>query len=339
MNETTSGDEIVRTAQGLAEELLFPAALGTDAADVLPAGHLDALAEAGFYGLPAPVPLGGLGADFPTVCTVIEVLAGACLTTAFVWSQHLGAVQAVAQNPALAQTWVSSLCQGQARASLALAGTLPATPRLRAIPRDGGWVFTGTAPWVSGWGRIDVIHTAARDPDDNVVWALVDATKNPALEAERLNLLAVNASATVRLRFTDCLVPAERVTAIVPPGQWSAPNPFAMRIHASLALGIAARCGQLAGSSPLDDELTSCRAGLDEALATPESMPAARAAASELAVRAAARLVVLQGSRAVLPDHHAQRLSREALLLLAFGLRAPVRSALLEHLERHPVLT
>jgi hypothetical protein len=57
-------------------------------------------------------------------------------------------------------------------------------------------------------------------------------------------------------------------------------------------------------------------------------MPAARAAACELALRATAALVVSQGSTAVLAGQDAQRLAREALFLLEFGSRPPIKESL-----------
>ena len=43
-------------------------------------------------------------------------------------------------------------------------------------------------------------------------------------------------------------------------------------------------------------------------------------------------LAVHTGSRSVLVDEHAQRLVREALFLLVFGSRAPIKAALLRRL-------
>ena len=57
-------------------------------------------------------------------------------------------------------------------------------------------------------------------------------------------------------------------------------------------------------------------------------MAAARAAACELALRATAALLVSQGSTAILADQDAQRLAREALFLLVFGSRPPIKQAL-----------
>src|ERR1035438_745219 len=51
---------------------------------------------------------------------------------------------------------------------------------------------------------------------------------------------------------------------------------------------------------------------------TPQTMPAARAAAAELAMRAASALVVANGSRSILTDADPQRLAREAIFLLVF---------------------
>ena len=76
---------IVEVARRLADEVLFPAAAATDAAPIVPGGNLDALADAGLYGLSGPVEAGGLDADLETACDVIELLSGGCLTTAFVW--------------------------------------------------------------------------------------------------------------------------------------------------------------------------------------------------------------------------------------------------------------
>lgn len=57
-------------------------------------------------------------------------------------------------------------------------------------------------------------------------------------------------------------------------------------------------------------------------------MPAARAAASELAVRAAHALAVRAGSASALAGAEAERLTREAAFLLVFGSRPAIKEAL-----------
>ncbi len=254
--------DIVKVAEQLADDMLFPAANETDASGVLPAGLLDPLARAGLYGVAAPRKAGGLGAGFATICAVLEALAGGCLSTAFVWMQHVSVVGALAatSNTTLADRWLAPLASGEARASLALGGALP-RPALRAVPDDdGGWLVEGISPFVSGWGLTGVVHAAARAGDE-VVWLLIDAADGPALRAERLHLLALDATATVRLTFSGLPVPAGRMTGRHPAGDRSAPE--LLRMHASLPLGVASRCTRLLGPSPLDAELAGLRAELD----------------------------------------------------------------------------
>jgi alkylation response protein AidB-like acyl-CoA dehydrogenase len=199
---------------------------------------------------------------------------------------------------------------------------------LTARAVGGGWILDGSAPWVTGWGRIDVVHAGARDPNGGIVWALVDAQAGPTLLAEPLRLAAMAASATVTLSFRKHFVAEDRVTSIQPVAEWAERDAATLRVNGSLALGVAGRCCSLLGGSPLAEELRACRAALDRA--APQAMPKLRAWASDLAMRAAAMLVIAGGGRSILLDQHAQRLAREALFLLVFGQTASIRAAQLE---------
>ena len=198
---------------------------------------------------------------------------------------------------------------------------------LRAEPDGQGWRLDGVSPFVSGWGRIDVVHAAARADDGEIIWLLVDAAEGPSVRAERLRLAALDATATVRVSFDRLPVPADRVTSKHPPGDHSSPQ--VLRTHAALALGVAARCCRMLGPSPLDGELAALRAELDR---LGPGTAAARAAAGELALRAASALMTTAGSRSLLVTEHGQRLAREAMFALVYALRPGSRSALLARL-------
>ena len=330
---------ILERARRLADDVLLPAAAATDRADAVPTEHLDLLAAAGLYGLTGPGPAGGLDADGRELCTVVELLAGGCLATAFVWVQHHGAVRALAAPdapPALRDAWLRPLCRGERRAGLALAGLLPGPPRLRATrpPGGDGWSLEGSASWVTGWGLVDVLLVAARGDDGTVVWLLVDAAAGPGVAVERQRLVAADASVTVRVAFDGATVPGDRLIRVEPYDESAWTGGRQLRVNGSLALGVAGRCCRLIGPGPLDEELAACRRSLDRA--DDDGMPGARAAAAELALRAAAAAVVHEGSTAILADRHGQRLGREALFLLVFGTRPSIRAALLARLDAVP---
>jgi alkylation response protein AidB-like acyl-CoA dehydrogenase len=318
---------IVEVAQHVADEVLFPAAVATDASDVVPVALLDALAEAGLYGIVAPPDAGGQSADFGTVCAVLEALASGCLTTAFLWMQHIGLVRALADSADedLRSRWLKPVASGQIRAGLALGGALP-KPSLRAARDGDGWRLDGVSPFVSGWGRIDVVHAAARSADDDIIWLIVDATENEAIRAEPLRLAALNATSTVRVTFSSVPVSADRVTGRQPA---SGVTPEVLRTHASLPLGVTARCCRLLGRTGLDAELAAVRTELDRL--GPQTA-AARANAGELAVRAASAVMTAEGSRSLLATGQAQRLAREALFTLVYALRPASRSTVLTKL-------
>lgn len=311
----------LEAAQQLADEVLFPTANEIDALPVLPRARLDLLAELGWYGLSAP----SSGVDIVSGRPIVEAFAGGCLTTTFVWMQHLGTVPACAFGPEHLRPWVEPLSSGARRSTVAFGGLLPDAP-LRACQEHGRWVIDGVAPWVTGWGLSDLIHVAARTPEDDVVWLLVDAPSS-GMRAEPHHLLAVNGSATVTLAFHGVLVDEDRETTRFPWSEWPDRDAMGLRTNGSLALGLAARCCRLLGSSPLDEQLVARRAALDEG--TVQTMPAARAAAAAFAVQAASALVAQVGSGAVDRGNHAERLLREATLLLVFGSRPSIKRELL----------
>lgn len=316
MTAVVDGCEVRRRAERLADEVLFPAALATDAAERVPAANLDALAQAGLYGVAAEL-------DREDFSAVVEALASGCLSTTFVWLQHHGLVKALAGSEERAEMDARAR-RGEVRGGLALAGLLPHPPlRCRQTGGDA-WVVDGSAPWVTGWGMVDLLLVAARSDDGTTVTTmLVDAVEGGGLSVERQRLVAVDASTTVEVTFDGVVVSAHRALGS---RTFQTEDPAGLRTNGSLALGVANRCCRLLGASPLDDELAAARATLDGC--PPEAMPAARAAAAELAQRAAVALVVHEGSRSITTASHAQRLAREAMFLLVFGSRPSIKAEL-----------
>jgi alkylation response protein AidB-like acyl-CoA dehydrogenase len=317
-----------QAALAVAGELLLPHAAEIDAAPMVPRRYLDALAAAGLYGLFGPTECGGLDADALTAARVVETLGGASLATAFVWIQHHSVVRALAVAPGneLRRQWLEPLCQGRARAGIAYAALRRPGPPAAVAARagDGGWIINGHAPWVTGWGLIDVVLVGARSGDD-VVWLLLDPVAGPASVVKPVRLDALDASATVRWEWRDHAVPAARVLAIEPFAAWLRRDAAGRQLNGYLALGVAARCASLLGPSPLDEVVTAARAGLDAA--TSATIVTARSEASLLAVRAATALVAAGGGRSVQSGQAAARLMREAMFLLVFGQTREIRTA------------
>jgi alkylation response protein AidB-like acyl-CoA dehydrogenase len=299
----------------------------------------------------APVEYGGTGLAFPDFLTVVETLVGGCLSTAFTWMQHHSAVLGLVStdNVALREEYLPGLVSGRVRAGVAFAGAIPQPPRLWARRVAGGFVLTGEAPFVSGWDSIDTLLISARESDtgstDTIVSGLVDARATGGPSVRRLRLVAAQGSATVRLTFTDQFLPLERVTRLITREKFLMGQEFGSRVNASVPLGIAGRCLRLLAEAGHDEpaeafgtQLAATRRQLDAALAEPDAMPAARAAAAELAYRIAGTTVAAFGSAAITEPHPAQRLAREAMFALVAAGRPEIKAGLVDLFGHAPAV-
>ncbi|RAY11586.1 acyl-CoA dehydrogenase [Actinomadura craniellae] len=334
---------IVRRAHQIADDVLFPAANTVDETGQVPAGHWDLLAREGFYGLAA-----GFGAqelDFAEVVEVLEALSGGCLSTTFTWMQHNGAVLNLggSGNTALRERHFEDLVAGRTRAGVAFAGVIPNPPRLWARAVEGGYLLEGEAPFVSGWGVIDLLQVSGRDRDSGetgtIVSGLIDARPGDGLTAEPVRLVAGQATNTVRLRFDGYLLPTDQITGTVPHADFLAYQAFGSRLNGCVACGIAhrairllAEAGHPEAATALTARLDHVRSALDAGLHDPATMPSARAGAAELALRAAGALVAGVGGPALLIGQHAQRLVREATFTMVAASRPDMRQHLVRSL-------
>ena len=184
----------VETARRLADEVLFPSAVATDRGGVIPTAHLPALQDAGLYGIFSTESVGGSNLSNADRDLVIEALAGGCLTTTFIWQQHAGPATATALCDGEAHRYAAGLAKGETRSGVAFAHLLrQGAPVLRAEPCSDGWLVSGTAPYITGWGDVDVVLIAARW-QDSVVWGIVPGIESETMSASMLELAAVNSS-------------------------------------------------------------------------------------------------------------------------------------------------
>jgi alkylation response protein AidB-like acyl-CoA dehydrogenase len=341
---------MVERAHTIAEEVLFPAALEVDAHGAIPRSHFDLLAAQGFYGLAGDPERSGIEVDFPSFVSILETLSGGCLTTTFTWVQHHGVVRGLTgtTNTDLQEKYLDAALRGELRGGVAFAGAIPQPPRLWATATDGGWLLSGEAPFVTGWGIVDVLQISARNtalaegqPSGTIVTGLIDAQAGAGITVEELQMVAAQGSNTVRLRFADYVLPAEKITAEVTHRDFLAKQHISLRLSGCLAMGIAGRCirmiretGRSQVAELLQAEQEVIRNRLDAGLDAPETLPAARAAASELAYRCAGALAVAVGSSGILAGQHAQRLVREATFTLVASGRPDIKDNLLKAFGR-----
>ncbi|GAA3711765.1 acyl-CoA dehydrogenase family protein [Gordonia hankookensis] len=330
---------LVEDAYRLADELLFPAAPEVDRTGVIPAGHWHAIADAGLFGIAAPEESGGPGLEFAQVIEIMEVMTSGCLTTAFTWLQHHGVVIALAgtTNGALRDELFEATTSGRLRAGVAYAGVVPTPPRMRATRVDGGWRFDGYAPFVSGWGIVDLLQVSARDvATDDVIAAILPIEPAPsAIGVTPIHLGAADGTHTVSLKLDGLTVPDDRVVSRVNLDDFFASQNIGVRINGTLPLGLLRRCAALLDISGHTDAARAlrergsvARTRLDEGIPDAALLISARAEAATLALDAAAALVAADGGRGLLRGSHPERLAREAVFTLVAASRPQLKDLL-----------
>ncbi len=341
----------INESKKLSARLLEPAAAQVDQSATIPPTHFDELAEQGFYGV-------ALGSDNPlqTLSAVGEVLVSGCLSTAFVWAQHHGTLLrlATSRNQALKERYLPGLQRGSLRAGVSGGGyAAPQLPLVQAHRTSDGYSIGGSAPFVTGWGFIDVLGVSAYDEaNDETVTFLAPASMDSGLSAMRLDLAAANASQTVALDFdgyrvddTDVMHVARRVRSRQ--GAMSMLDRAIVRINGSLALGLARRIltaldASGHSSQTMADKFTAVKNSLDHAISdTSVDIHGARAQASRFAVDASIYYTAVTGSRAVQRGELAERTAREANFSLVCATTAEIRAQVLAgvlHQQRSQVL-
>ncbi|MFF4582752.1 hypothetical protein ACFY15_30885 [Streptomyces sp. NPDC001373] len=331
-----AADPLVAAVTETAVRVLRPEAERT-AVEGVPRTHLDALGACGAYGLIGyePEPSSGL-TPRQVAREVHEVLAAVDPSAWFVWTQHVPLAKALVQAAgpvaaALRESWLPALVRGGRRPTAGFAFLRRPRPPVTAERVPGGWRLTGLMPWVTGWGVADSLYAGAVNGSDEAVLALVDCAPG-GRGAEGLSavdgapLWAMGGTHTASVGLRGVFVPDARVLGVVPRADWiraydlenadaqpavfgqlRATADFLLRSdpYGELGLRLAEKTARLrAEAYALRDELPA-----GEGVADRLSL---RAAALDLAVRAAAACVAVAGGRAVQYGHTAGRLSREA---------------------------
>jgi len=338
---TSVSSTLLGAVDQVCRDRIEPAALAVDG-DVVPRSHLDALAPTGLLaGVTARTGAGQVRAAH-------ERLAGACLSTWFVVAQHQMPVQFVRAAPEPLRSAVTPLLEsGTTISGIAFSHLRRWPHRPVEVERlPGGWRFSGSAPWYTGWGINDVMVLAGASPDGRVVFALVPAEASERVRpGAPLDTLAMTAARTVPLVLDGLVVPDDGILAVTSMDDWAATDGRKTANVSPAVFGVADAAVQrlLGGQEGAGQAAgTALRAAVDEVRreaydlldnAEPHQQldrrVALRAHALRLCVEATTALVVSRGGRALVRSDDAQLLARWALFLTVQAQTPALRAELL----------
>jgi len=331
----------------LIETELAPQVQAIDREGLYPAQFMHKLGALGGFAAALPADSGGNGLGLATQIEVTAKVAQHCGSTAFlVWCQSSCAWYLHnSDNAAVRERYLHDVAQGRLLAGTGMSNAVKHLAgiekiHLRARREGDGYVVTGSLPWVSnvGDGHLAIVAAAVED-EGYIIFATPSAAagfeSRPCLEFSGLE-----GTQTLNLRFQNVKVPTEDILAH--PDQFkqyiSRIKPGFVLGQIGMGTGIVRACIAIAHDSNasvghvnafLDDqevELAAQLADIEARVAelaplaqagATDMLPVlkARAAISELTLKAANSAVLHAGAKGYLIIHPAQRRLREAVFV------------------------
>ena len=204
-------------ARKIARERVAPNAARYDESEEYPAASIQALIEAGLYGIWVPEQYGGSAMGALALALVCEEIAAACASTGTQYlDQALGGIPIVlAGTEEQKKRFLPALATGERLCAYSLsepaAGSDAAGLRTTAVRRGDHYVLNGSKQWCTNGDHADVITVFATvDPSRRArgVTAFLMEKDTPGFAVgKKEKKMGIRASPTVALHFSDCAVP------------------------------------------------------------------------------------------------------------------------------------
>lgn len=326
---------------------------------------LEGLGSHHLLGLKLPEPWGT--GDPQMAWEIQEATARYSGALAFLQTQHQSAGSAISrsQNQALKAEYLPHLATGNRLLGIGFSHLRrPGNPLVKALPIPGGFLLSGTVPWVTGFEIFSEVILAAELPDRRAVYGIIplrNCQENGGgmTWGPPMSLAAMQSTQTVSGVLEQWFLPEERVLFIQPALGIHESDRKNVLNNSALILGCA-RAGldiieAIAQKKPLpfistaynalNRELITCRQQIQqlmfhqsrEELDTwySQALPL-RVQGIDLAYRSAQGAVTVASGASNLADSQAGRVYREALVFGVSGQTSAVMEATLAQLMRSP---
>lgn len=185
-----------------------------------PGQSLKICADAGVFRWFLPANQGGMSWNDADQVRAYLRLAAADLTTTFVITQFIGACKRIATsvNAVPRERYLESLLSGHQFATVGISHLTTSRrhlgkPVLLATENERGYILDGVSPWVTGAPAADVIVTAATMEDGRELLAAVPTTASGIECGPGAELVALSASCTDQVAFSQVHVDHDTVIA------------------------------------------------------------------------------------------------------------------------------
>lgn len=318
--------------------------------------QLSALEQAGAMRWAVPAAYGGEDVPALELHRRYESIARASLTCALILTQRDSAVGLIdgAAGAAKRETILNRLAKNENFVTVGIAQLTTSRqggpPALRAKKVNGGWTLDGVIPWCTGAAVAQFIVAGAALGDGQQILFLLQCHAAGVTTADAMPLVALRSSLTTSLTLKNVML-EERWVLRGPTDRALARRGKSLDLgQAFLATGLCLAGLDLIGEHR-SERATEVRQRFEERLeplrreivelsqpgkegAAAEAAARVRGACNDLSLRITHAAVALYKGTALLADHPAQRLAREAMFLLVWSCPNPVIDCTVDLLSR-----
>ncbi len=212
---------VQKMARDFAQKEVVPHAIEWEEAKAIPREVFAQMGDLGFFALPFPEEIGGLGAGYLGYALAIEEISRASASLGISYAAHcsigMGPLDLFGSE-VQKKRWLEPCMRGEFLAAFGLtepnAGSDAGGTQTKAELRDGEWVLNGTKCFITNANLAGVIvATAVTDPEAKgsrrISSFVVPAGAKGFSVGQKYNKLGLRASDTAELVFDDCRLPAD----------------------------------------------------------------------------------------------------------------------------------
>lgn len=214
-------EELYVRVSGVISSDLRPDVRDIDFGGVYPEEFMRHLGATGAYAQSTPESLGGAGAGVAETIRVIEEVSKECMSTGFcVWCQTvLGWYVQNGRSDYLKREVLPEVISGEALAGTGLSNPMKHFAgieriKIKATPTEGGYVFSGSIPWVSNVGASHYFAVVANCEESGAYIMAVLRGDTPGVSlGEGGHFIALEGSSTMSVKLKDVFVPDDAILA------------------------------------------------------------------------------------------------------------------------------
>ena len=239
--------EMQKMFRDFAEKEVAPKAIDVDENHRFPEENAKKMQELGFFGIPFPEEVGGIGLDTLTYVLCVEELSKACATTGVIVSAHTSlGTDCINKfgNEEQKEKYLVPLASGEKLGAFALtepdAGTDASGQKTVAVKDGDEYVLNGSKVFITNAGYADIyVVFAMTDKSQGTkgISAFIVEKGTPGFDFGAIeDKMGIKGSSTMELVFRDCRIPAANLL-----GEEGKGFKYAMQTLDGGRIGIAAQ--------------------------------------------------------------------------------------------------